>query len=165
MGSFCRATTNHPISVTLHLVSATLSSLLDFSRLAVSHSFVRSGLFALSILWCIGCPGLMLLVVAAETTGQSPAVWDGADIPLSKTRHMTKCQFFYGGREEGGTLVEQQSNPPQVTLNVFLFYWEAKDLIDEPGEIGRGPGQATSMVMIPVIMVMTGNIEEDRMLG
>lgn len=37
-------------------------------------------------------------------------------------------------------------------------------MIDKLGEIGRGTGQATSMVMKPVIMAMIGNIDKGRML-
>lgn len=86
------------------------------------------------------------------------------NVQLPKASHMTKCQLPYGGRKEGWALIEQWSNPPQITLNAFLFSWEVIDLIDKPGEIGRGPGQATSMVMKPVIMAMIDNIDEGRML-
>lgn len=38
-------------------------------------------------------------------------------------------------------------------------------MIDESREIKRDPGQALSMVAIPVTMMMIGNIDAGRMVG
>lgn len=61
-------------------------------------------------------------------------------------------------------MIERCPNLPQMTLSAFFFLFRGKRL-DEYREIKRDPGQALSMVTIPVTMMTIGNIDAGRMVG